>query len=415
MNVLYVYQGEWPRGATRVAKQLNSLTRAGHTVHLVCRNYDRAARVERWGDVTVHRLPYLSVALLNRLLNFPAFFNPAWAWSIWRIARDSAADCIVVADLPLAPTAIRVGGWLRIPVHYDMAEVYPEFLKTLWKVGHMTPLDRVLRSPRAATVLERYVLRAVPSVSVVSEESRERAIAVGARPESVVVVGNTPENVESLMRPRPFPAELQGLEDRPRAVFVGTLLADRGVTEVAEAFQLVLAEIPEAVFVVVGDGPDRPRLMRTVERLQLGDHVLVLGWREHASLAGFCQHCHVGLLPFLDTPHVRVTMANKLFDYMAAGLPVLGSDLPPIRRVLEETRAGVLFPPGDQSAFAVQLVELLRDRARCSALGANGRKWVTDKYSWKVDEAAFLEKVGGLVPSVLESRVNRAREPGWLA
>src|SRR5207245_238707 len=127
-----------------------------------------------------------------------------------------------------------IGRWLRIPVHYDMAEVYPEFLKSLWKVGHLAFLDRLVRSPRAAALLERYVLQAVRSISVVSEESRDRAIALGTRPDNVVVVGNTPEDVESLVRRHPFPVDLRALAHRPRVVFVGVLIADRGITEAVE-------------------------------------------------------------------------------------------------------------------------------------------------------------------------------------
>src|SRR5581483_3556332 len=118
----------------------------------------------------------------------------------------------------------------------------------------------------------------------------------------------------------------------------------------------------------------------------------------HGSLAAFYQHCHVGLLPFLDTPHVRITMANKLFDYMAAGIAVLGSDLPPIRRILAETGAGVLSRPGDPDSIAQRLIELFRDSERRGELGGNGRRAVAEKYRWSVDEAVFLEQIEALVP-----------------
>lgn len=398
MNVVYVYQGEWPKGATRVAKQVNALSRSGHRVDLVCRNYGRARRVERWGDgdITVRRLPAFPLRLLNRIANFPLFLNPVWVWAVWTVARRSHADVLIVADLPLAPTVFWVGRMLGIPVHYDMAEVYPEFLKTLWSVGHMSALDHVVRSPRAAALLERYIVRRVRSLSVVSEESRDRAIAIGAKSDRIVLVGNTPENVRMLSTPQPVPEELARLGGRPRAVFVGTIIADRGVTESVEALRDVVDEIPNAALVIVGDGPDRPRLLRTIERLRLRDHVLFLGWREHHTLTAFYQHADVGLLPFLDTPHVRITMANKLFDYMAAGLPVLGSDLPPIRRVLEETRAGLLFPPGDHRTQARRLVELFRDPVRRRVLGVNGRQAVARKYSWKIDAAVLVERIEDL-------------------
>ena len=395
MNILYVYQGEWPRAATRVAKQVRSLARAGHGVHLLARNYGGAPRAEQWERVQVHRLPYVRARRLNRLLNFPFFLNPIWVWAMWRLARRTRADRIVVADLPLAPTAIWLGLLLGIPVHYDMAEVYPEFLKSLHLVAVRPLWDRVIRSPAAAAFVERWVLKTAGSISVVSEESRLRSVRLGAPADRVALVGNTPDNVGELTGPRPFPPELRPWAQRPRALFVGTLIADRGVKEVVDALELVVREIPDAALIVVGDGPDRPRIAHTVERLGLGDHVALLGWREHGRLTEFYQHCQVGLLPFLDTPHVRVTLANKLFDYMGASLAVLAADLAPMRRVLDEIGAGVLYPAGSASALAEQLACLLRDPQRCRLLGARGREAVQTKYHWARDEATWLEMVTG--------------------
>jgi len=398
VTILYIYQGEWPRGATRVAKQVRSLARAGHDVHLLARNYEGAPRLEPWEQVTVHRLPWVRVRWLNRVLNFPVFVNPLWAWAMWRLARSTGAGRIVVADLPLAPSAIWLGRLLGIRVHYDMAEVYPEFLKSLHAVSVRPLSDRVIRSPGAAALVERCVLRTASSISVVCEESRLRCVRRGARADRVVLVGNTPDNVAELTTAQPFPPELGSWARRPRALFVGTLLADRGVKETVEALELVRRAVPDACLVVVGDGPDRPRIAQTVERLGLGDHVALLGWQRHERLTEFYQHCQVGLLPFLDTPHVRVTLANKLFDYMGAGLAVLAADLPPMRRVLEEVGAGVLYTVGSPRALAEQLVTLLKDPDRCHTLGARGREAVVAKYHWGRDEATLL----GVVDAVEE-------------
>ncbi|HEY6223002.1 MAG TPA: glycosyltransferase family 4 protein [Gemmatimonadales bacterium] len=376
-----------------MAKQVRSLARAGHNVHLLCRNYTEGPRLEQWELVTVHRLPCVRFPRLNRVLNFPFFLNPMWIWAMWRLARRIRTERIVVADLPLAPTAIWLGWLLGTPVHYDMAEVYPEFLKSLHAVTVRPPLDHVIRNPRAAAFVERWVLRKADSISVVSQESRLRCVRLGARPDQVALVGNTPDNVGELTRPQPFPPELRPWAQQRRALFVGTLIADRGAKEAVEAFKLVVNEVADAALVIVGDGPDRPRIARTVERLGLGDHVALLGWQDHGRLAAFYHHCQVGLLPFLDTPHVRITLANKLFDYMGASLAVLAADLPPMRRILEETGAGVLYRGASTEALAGELVDLLRDPNRCRILGARGQRAVLTKYHWGRDEAVWLNVV----------------------
>src|SRR5262245_2180832 len=116
MRIVYVYDGDWPRGATRVAKETRSLARAGHTVHLVARNSLGEPRTEDAGWMTVHRLPAWGPDWFNRSLNFPFFFNPIWVRAIERVARQAHAECVIVADLPLALTAIWVGKRLGLPV-----------------------------------------------------------------------------------------------------------------------------------------------------------------------------------------------------------------------------------------------------------------------------------------------------------
>jgi glycosyltransferase involved in cell wall biosynthesis len=342
--------------------------------------------------MTVLRLPHFRPRWLNRALNFPFFFNPLWIWAIWRAAGALRADCIVVCDLPLAPTALWVGRWLRIPVHYDAAEVYPEFLRSLWACDDMSWSDHLIRNPRAADWIERRVLPGYRRIFVVSEESRERCLRLGVPGDRLVVVGNTPENVEALGACQPMPADLEPWKLRSRVLFVGTLISDRGVTDAVQAMDLVIRDVPDAALIVVGDGPDRNRIQAAVDRAGLRDHVALLGWRESPELVAYYQHAHLGLLPFRDTPHIRVTLANKLFDYMAAGLPVVAVDVPPMRRILDETGAGLLYPPGDTAALARTIVGLLRDPSSRAVLGASGRR-AARKYCWREDEKRLLAAV----------------------
>jgi glycosyltransferase involved in cell wall biosynthesis len=393
MRILYVYDGDWPRGAIRVAKQTRSLAAAGHTVHLISRNSQGQPRRQQEPWMTVLRLPHFRPRWVGRALNFPFFFNPVWIWSIWRAAKEMGAECMVASDLPLALTALWVGRWLRIPVHYDMAEVYPEFLRSLWACEDMSWSDHFVRNPRAADWIERRVLPRFRTIFVVSEESRARCLQFGVPADRLVIVGNTPENVETLGACPPMPADLAPWKRRPRVLFVGTLIGDRGVAAAVEAMTHVISDVPDAALIVVGDGPDRSRIQAAIDRAGVRDHVALLGWRESPGLAAYYHHADVGLLPFQDTPHIRITLANKLFDYMAAGLPVVAVDVPPMRRIVHETGAGVLYPPGDTAALARAIVELLRDPPSRATFGTRGRQAATTKYCWREDEKRLVAAV----------------------
>ena len=401
MRVLYVYDGDWPRNATRPTKQMRTLARRGHRVHLLCGHAARQPRRQDLGWVTVERLPSFGHAGLYRVLGFHIFFNPVWLWAIWAAARRCRAEGIVVRDLPLAPAALAVGSLLGLPVHYDMADVYPVMMRAN-VADHPGLLSRLARNAWVAEKLERFVVRRVATVFVVSEESRQRCVGLGVAERRVVVVGNTPENLADLQREQPRPDDIADLAGRPVVLFVGNLIADRGLAEAVDAMPLVCREIPGAVLVIVGGGREEANLRARVARAGLGECVRMLGWKPHAEHAPYYSHASVGVLPFHPTEHICITLANKLFDYMGAGLPVVASDVPPMRRVLSETGAGVVVPARDIRALAEGLTRVLCDPRLRARLGEAGRRAASTRYSWAQDRRRFLGAIEAAGPGARE-------------
>jgi glycosyltransferase involved in cell wall biosynthesis len=342
--------------------------------------------------MTVKRLPCIGArpGTLNRVINFPFPANPVWYYSILRAARDCRADCIVVRDLPLALTALAVGRRLDLPVVYDMAEVYPEFLHDRVEFGRASLLDRLVKNPRAAALVERAVLRRADTIIVVSEESRQRCLRMGVSSDRLVHVGNTPADLDAIDAVRRDPARDDPTFHDFVLLFVGILMWDRGVAEVVSALPAIREAFPRTRLVVAGDGDERAAVERLIAERGLTSCIDLLGWREHASLPELYAKSDVGLLPFLPGRHVRITLANKLFDYMAAGVPIVASDLPPIRRIVDETKVGVLFAPGDPAALASAVIGLLRDGAARRRFAQNGRRAAAEKYNWREDERRFL-------------------------
>ncbi len=398
MKLLYIYDGDWPKAAVRVRKQTLSLSRAGYQVVLLSRNESREARRQSEPWMSVRRLPTVPGNGLNRLFNFPFFFNPVWINEVFSAIRKEKPHGLLVADLPLALTALAAGKLFGCPVMYDMAEVYPEFLRGLQEFKKRTWADRLIRNPGPAEVIEGIVLKEVDHSFVVSEESRERAISRGASENRVTVVGNTPEDVVSLSRPAPVPPILEDRDPRSIVLFVGILISDRGLFQAVQAIERVKETHPEVLFVVVGDGLERPRIEQMIKDRGLEPQVLLAGWQDPEHLPGFYQHSRMGLLPFLDGGQIRLTLANKLFDYLGSGLPVVASDVPPMRRVLEEAEAGVLVQPGDPESLGDGILELLNaSEDSWKGMAKAGKDLVTTRYNWDLDSERFL----GIVDTVV--------------
>jgi glycosyltransferase involved in cell wall biosynthesis len=170
-------------------------------------------------------------------------------------------------------------------------------------------------------------------------------------------------------------------EGRPVVVYAGHLYAWKGVDVLLDA----LRELGDVRGLIVGGHekePDLARLREQAARLGISDRVTFTGLVAPPDVAG---HLRAGSVLVLPNPasaiSTRFTSPLKLFEYMAAGRPIVASDLPSIREVLRHEQNALLVEPGDAAALAAGVRRLLDDRPLADRLAQAA---VTDvaSYSW---------------------------------
>lgn len=388
MRVLKIFDGDYPWDI-RVEKVVSSLLGAGHHVRLVCRNRKGLPRRETEpGGLEIVRLPHVP-----GLLSFPFFLSPLWLAAVNAEINSFRPDRLLVRDLPLAPLGIILGRRAGIPVVADLAEPYPDSLRSQWQFDKRGPLDLVIRNPVFADWVEKWTLRRIDWVLVVCPEAATRLEARGLPAGHWSEVGNTP--VLEAFSPRGAAApDIEGFERRFVLIFTGILAGDRGLDTALDAMAILRDRAPDRFgLAILGDGTARTAL--EAQRLSLGleRDVFMPGWIDHSRLPGYLDASQAGLLPFHACPHINSTLANKLFDYMALGLPVIAADVPPMRRVLEETGAGALFRSGDAEALADAIEGLADDPERQRHHAAAGHKAAAEKYNWAVEARRLVAAI----------------------
>lgn len=149
-------------------------------------------------------------------------------------------------------------------------------------------------------------------------------------------------------------------------VFVGHLLEKQGVQLVLEALPLVRAEIPDARLLVIGDGPFRPDLERRAAELGLADAVELTGYLEsHEEVERRLAESGLGVAVYNPRTASFTYYADpgKIKNYLAAGLPVVATDVPHSARELADRGAGVIVDY-EAGAVAAGILEILEDAAR---------------------------------------------------
>jgi glycosyltransferase involved in cell wall biosynthesis len=236
---------------------------------------------------------------------------------------------------------------------------------------------RGLHLTNTAIATERRVLDAVDLAVAVSDEvaNKIRSTAPRAR---CVVVENGAEVERFRVLPRRGTARRSlGLPPAaPLVCFVGALRPWHGVDVAIDA----IARTPHLHLVIVGDGPVRPDLERSAELLGVAHRVHFLGHCDHSTVAAALAAADAAVAPYpaLDTFSFSPL---KLYEYLAAGVPVVASAIGQIPQALGDGRWGTLVPPGDSAALAAALSRVIGEpEARVRAVA--GREHALAHHGW---------------------------------
>ncbi|GAB3104964.1 glycosyltransferase family 4 protein [Isoptericola nanjingensis] len=270
---------------------------------------------------------------------------------------------------------------------------------------------------------------------LVDEAAAERCVraAVGAATAVVAVsgpvaawaadrAGEDPEKVHVLAngvdtgRIVPAAGRCWGRQDTTAftVLFVGTLKPWHGLDVLIDAFAGVRARVPDARLLLVGDGPEREAVLARADALGVADAVEHAGAVAPSEVPALLHRADVAVAPYpaLDDFYFSPL---KVYEYLAAGLPVVASAVGELPDALEHGDAGVLVPPGRAAALADAIVALAHDDDRRAALGARAREVAVERHDWSAVVRRALGFAGvelpGLVPSVELVETRSSVEP----
>jgi glycosyltransferase involved in cell wall biosynthesis len=186
-------------------------------------------------------------------------------------------------------------------------------------------------------------------------------------------------------------------QDQPVIGFVGWLLPVKGVRHLLRAMARVCRRRPEVRLVCVGKGRLEATLKKDAQRLGIREKVLFLGWRGDVEI----------ILPAVDIlvlPSLNEGMGRVLVEAMAAGRPVVASDVGGIPDLVRNGENGLLVPPGDVPALANAILALLDNPESARQMGERGRT-VCRNFSLE----AMIEKIERLYGELLEERLRCSR------
>lgn len=293
-------------------------------------------------------------------------------------AIDQDADLYHIHDWELLPWAVLLQWRRRKPVIFDRHEYYVERFRDSSSVPSFA---RPVVS-KAYELIEQGLVSQLDGVVTVSDEMAQK---FRGRSQNVVSVYNYPRR--SLVQ-----QPVHSLDSKS-VIYIGRMSRVKGYRVVLESMTLVRQEEPDARAYIVGElEPPEVRATYIADEdklLQLG-RIELVDRVPHDQLSGFLSRSALGWIPWLPTANTVRGIPHKLFEYLAAGRPVVASRMGVIEEYVERERCGLLVEPGNSRMHADAILYLLNHPEEAQAMGERGRQAILQKYNWESQERELL-------------------------
>ncbi|QOD60578.1 glycosyltransferase family 4 protein [Polaribacter haliotis] len=379
----------------RVENEAVSLVNSGHEVFLFCLKYDNEKDSEIINGIQIRRF---SSNKLEYKLSALAYTIPVYSMlmkaKIDTFIQQNKIEALHIHDIRVAEAVFKLNKKYNLPVVLDLHDNMPEVMK-LYPHLQKFPGKYIISPKKWKKKEEEFIHKADKVISVSPEFLETLKTRIPSCENKLVLVPNT-------IRKTFFENYTLNhkIVEKYKNDFVLLYLGDthlrRGLQTAISAVNILKNSIPNIKLVIVGKNTTDIILMKQVKELELESFVDFEGWQDVSLFQSYIIASAVCISPLHRNLQHDVAYANKIFQYMSLGKPLLVSDAIAQKRLIEKANTGLVHTEKDIEDFSNKVLQLYNDKKLRETLGKNGEAFIKNEFCWEQTSKKLIDLYANL-------------------
>ncbi|WP_397447225.1 glycosyltransferase family 4 protein [Polaribacter sp. R77954] len=380
----------------RVENEAISLINAGHTVILFCLKYANEKQSEIINGIQVKR--YSSNKLeykLSALAYTIPFYTFLMEKKVKNFIRVQKVDAIHIHDMRIADAVFKANKQTNLPVVLDLHENRPEIMQFY---PHLAKFPgKFIIAPKKWKQKEEKFIKKADKVIVVTQEAKQEILnRVAIHPNKVIALPNTVR--KTFFENKTILPEIKNeYKSNFMLLYIGDTGLRRGVQTAIQSVKILRNTIANIKLVIVGKNSTDTILKKMVDDLEINNYVDFLGWKDPKFFSSYILSSAICISPLHRNLHHDTTYANKIFQYMSFGKPLLVSDAIAQKNIVENHKTGLVHRAEDVEDFSRKVLSLYGNKVLRTELGNNGESFVKNQFLWEHTSKKLIDVYNNLL------------------
>jgi glycosyltransferase involved in cell wall biosynthesis len=377
----------------RVLREIEILKEQGFEIFVLCYGFGNSYRIPV-SQINITRINIQKKLkdILFFILNTIPLYEWLWASQIKKFIARNNIEVLHVHDLYMSGAAHSgiIKSRKNIPLILDLHENYPFTVTTYnWTKGFIRNL---ISRPAKWQKKEKEYLDHADRIIVLSNDYRDLLISryPGLDEADFAVLPNVPDVSQFNKRSR-VPVKNPFNNGFPIIFYYGVIAERRGIFDALGVFIELLKENFNVNFLLIGpvDKKDKLHFSKLMSRVSVAGHIHHIPWIDSAELPAYLEIIDICIAPFHKNPQHESGVANKIYEYMLGGKPVIVSDCKPQKNLIEKYNSGLVFENMPELHEAI--IKLSRDRDLRTLMGKNGYDAVMNEQNMEIVKENLIQ------------------------